>query len=185
MQYTGNDKKDISWHDITRNPAGDGKRCAGRQSVKLKRAERRYKLATRDYARLAAFRFALRKFLRFSEDAGAEAGLTGQHYQAMLILRACPEDEQVSINDLAQQLLIKHNSAVGLVDRLVTKKLVVRESSETDRRRVELRLTPRGREVLADLASMHRAELQQVGPVLERFFAELSKPPAFRESRRP
>ena len=144
--------------------------------MRLKKAEKEFKLTTADYAHLAAFRQALRGFLRFSEDAAAVAGLTAQHYQAMLILRGCPDNRRVTINDLAQQLLIKHNSAVGLVDRLVREKLVVREPSSTDRRKVELRLTGRGRQVLAKLAAMHRGELRRIGPVMKRFFAELSKP---------
>jgi DNA-binding MarR family transcriptional regulator len=152
--------------------------------VLLKKAERRFHLATRDYAQLAAFRHALRRFLRFSETAAAEVGLTTQHYQAMLVLRACPEEEPATINDLAQQLLIKHNSAVELVDRLVREDLVAREPSSADRRKVELRLTERGREVLAKLAAMHRRELQRVGPVLKRFFAELSRAPAPARKRR-
>jgi len=143
--------------------------------VQLKRAEKRFRLATRDYAELAAFRRALRGFLRFSEEAAAEAGLTSQHYQAMLVLRGCPDGERVAINDLARQLLIKHNSAVGLVDRLVQEGLIVREPSIADRRKVELRLTSRGRQVLANLAAMHRRELGRIGPDLKRFFAEISR----------
>ena len=143
--------------------------------MKLRRAERRFNLTTRDYAQLAEFRRALRGFLRFSEDAAAAVGLTSQHYQAMLVLRGCPDDRKVTINDLAQQLLIKHNSAVELVDRLVEEGLIVREASSTDRRKVELRLTTLGREVLAKLASVHRAELLRVGPLLGRFFSELSR----------
>ena len=144
--------------------------------AELRRAERRYKLMTQDYARLARFRHALRRFLRFSEDAAAGVGLTGQHYQAMLVVRACPDGKRVTINDLAQQLLIKHNSGVELVDRLADLDLIARETSPTDRRKVELRLTPRGRNVLAKLAAVHRAELQRIGPELERFFADLSRP---------
>jgi DNA-binding MarR family transcriptional regulator len=143
--------------------------------VELKKAERQFNLSTRDYARLAAFRYDLRRFLRFSEEAAASDGITGQHYQAMLILRACPEDRSTTINDLAQQLLIKHNSAVELVDRLAQEDLVVRAASSADRRKVELSLTPRGRQVLAHLASVHRRELQRIGPILKRFFAELSR----------
>jgi DNA-binding MarR family transcriptional regulator len=143
--------------------------------MELKRAEKQFHLGTPDYARLAAFRHALRKFLRFSESAAAEVGITGQHYQAMLIVRACPEGERITINDLAQQLLIKHNTAVGLVDRLARQKLVTREASVHDRRKVELRLTPRGRQLLARLAAMHRRELQRIGPLLKRFFAQLSR----------
>ena len=140
----------------------------------LKKAEERFRLATRDYAQLAAFRHALRGFLRFSEDAAAQEGLTSQHYQAMLILRGWPDGEPLSINDLAQQLLIKHNSAVGLVDRLANERLVVREASAVDRRKVELRLSARGRQVLARLAAMHRDELRRIGPIMKRFFSELS-----------
>jgi DNA-binding MarR family transcriptional regulator len=142
--------------------------------VLLKRAEKKFKLATRDYAQLASFRHALRGFLRFSEAAAAQEGLTSQHYQAMLILRGWPEGEPVSINDLAHQLLIKHNSAVGLVDRLADEGLVVREPSTVDRRKVELHLTPRGRQVLAKLAAMHRGELRRIGPIMKRFSSELT-----------
>ncbi len=144
--------------------------------MRLKSAEKRFKLTTRDYAQLAAFRYALRGFLRFSEGAAARAGLTAQHYQAMLILRACPEEQRITINDLAQPLFIRHNSAVGLVDRLALEKLIVREPSSADRRKVELRLTVRGREVLAKLAATHRRELQRIGPILKVFFADLSRP---------
>jgi DNA-binding MarR family transcriptional regulator len=141
----------------------------------LKKAERRFKLATRHYAQLASFRQALRGFLRFSEGVAAQEGLTSQHYQAMLILRGWPDGQPVSINDLAQQLMIKHNSAVGLVDRLVTEGLVVRRPSTVDRRKVDLHLSARGRQVLARLAGLHRDELQRIGPLMKRFFTELTQ----------
>ncbi|MEP7058456.1 MAG: MarR family transcriptional regulator [Caldimonas sp.] len=140
----------------------------------LKSAQRRLKLATRDYAQLASFRNTLRTFLRFSEAAAAQEGLSTQHYQAMLILRGWPDGQPVSINDLAQQLLIRHNSAVGLVDRLVKEGLVVREPSTVDRRKVELRLSSRGRHVLAKLAATHRDELRRLGPIMKRFFSGLT-----------
>jgi DNA-binding MarR family transcriptional regulator len=144
--------------------------------VLLTKAERRFHLTTRDYARLAEFRHALRRFLRFSGAAAAGAGLTTQHYEAMLVVRGWPESPRVAISDLARHLLIKHNSAVELVDRLVEEDLVVRESSSADRRKVELRLTPRGRRVLAQLAATHRRELERIGPLMKRFFAEMPEP---------
>ncbi|HYX65973.1 MAG TPA: MarR family transcriptional regulator [Burkholderiales bacterium] len=143
--------------------------------MRLRQAERRFKLTTQDYARLAAFRHALRRFLRFSEEAAAAVGLTTQHYQAMLVLRACPEERRLTIAELAAELLIKHNSAVELVDRLVQEGLVARQASLADRRKVELSLTPRGREVLAKLAGVHSRELKRVGPILKRFFGALSR----------
>jgi DNA-binding MarR family transcriptional regulator len=140
----------------------------------LETAEKRFQLTTRDYNELASFRHALRGFLRFSEALAAHEGLTSQHYQAMLIIRGWPDGQPVSINDLAQQLLIKHNSAVGLVDRLANESLVLRTASTVDRRKVELRLSSRGRQVLARLAAMHRDELRRIGPVMKRFFAALT-----------
>lgn len=151
-----------------------GRVIGGNPIVLLKKAERRYRLQTGDYARLAAFRRALREFLRFSEEAAEAAGLTSQHYQAMLILRAADQGSPVTINALAQELLIKHNSAVGLVDRLVSEGLATREPSSDDRRKVELRLSPHGRNVLAKLAAVHRAELQRIGPVLKRVIAQVT-----------
>jgi len=143
--------------------------------VSLKRADEQTELTTRDYAQLASFRHALRGFLRFSEAAAEKEGLTSQHYQAMLILRGWPEGQPISINELAKQLLIKHNSAVGLVDRLANQDLVIREQSSVDRRKVELRLSARGRRVLRRLAAMHRGELRRIGPIMERFFADLAR----------
>ena len=141
----------------------------------LRKAERRYSLRTSDYARLAAWRQGLREFLRFSEEAAEKAGLAAQHYQAMLIIRASPEGARITINDLARQLLIKHNSAVGLVDRLAKEGLVRRASSVRDRRKVELELTARGRQVLARLAATHRREIERIGTELKRLIADVMR----------
>ena len=141
----------------------------------LKKAEKRFKLSTNSYMRLAAWRLALRQFLHFSEEAAADVGLTMQHYQAMLVLRALDENG-VTVGTIAHDLLIKHNSAVGLVDRLVERKLAVREAATGDRRKVHVRLTPRGRQVLSKLAGRHRTELQRMRPVLEKLLAEITRP---------
>ncbi len=138
----------------------------------VKRA-RAAKLDTQEYQELAAFRHALRGFLRFSESAAEKAGLTAQHYQALLTVRACPEERNVTINDLAGQLLIRHNSAVGLVDRLVRQGLVAREPSPDDRRKVHLRLTAKGDRILERLAEVHREELQRIGPQLRQLLRDI------------
>ncbi|MEO7549408.1 MAG: MarR family transcriptional regulator [Ramlibacter sp.] len=142
--------------------------------MKLKKAEELNNLATHDYAQLATFRSALREFLHFSEKAAAAQGLTSQHYQAMLILRGSAEIAPVTINDMARQLIIKHNSAVGLIDRLALGGLVARERCLSDRRKVELRLTAHGRTVLARLAGTHRRELKRIAPLMERIFESLA-----------
>ncbi len=138
----------------------------GITQLRKRTARRPPPLDTPDYARLAAFRHALRRYLDFSESAAEAAGLTAQHYQAMLVVRASGESERVTINGLAQQLLIKHNSAVGLVDRLMAQGLVTRRRSPDDRRKVHLRLTAKGHRLLERLAGVHRRELDRIGPDL-------------------
>jgi DNA-binding MarR family transcriptional regulator len=132
-------------------------------------------LRTADYRRLASFRLALRRFLHFSESAAVRVGLTGQQYQAMLALHGSPDGTAATINDLARQLMIRHNSAVGLVDRLVEQKLMARERDPHDGRKVRLRLTPKGEQLFARLATVHRAELQKIGPVIYRLLGEITE----------
>src|SRR5690242_9345280 len=122
-------------------------------------------LSAATYTRLATFRRALRQFLRFSESSAARVGLTGRQYQAMLAIRASPAGG-MTIREIAQDLLIKHNSAVELVDRLGSRNLVWRERGAQDRRKVEVRLTPLGLKTLRDLASIHRQELRRIGPII-------------------
>jgi len=131
-------------------------------------------LQTADFVRLASFRYALRRFLRFSEAAAVKVGLTGQHYQAMLAIRASAQGRGIAISELARQLLIKHNSAVGLVDRLVAHGLVTRESSAEDLRKVLVRLSRKGEHVLGRLAAVHRLKLRRIGPDIHRILGELT-----------
>jgi DNA-binding MarR family transcriptional regulator len=126
-------------------------------------------LAPGEYQVLAAFRHTLRHFLSFSEAAAAEVGLAAQQYQALLAIKGCPGRDYVTINELANLLLIKHNSAVGLVNRLEAEGLVKRSVAREDRRKVNLRLTRKGSRVFERLAAVHRDELQRIGPKLSEF----------------
>jgi DNA-binding MarR family transcriptional regulator len=119
-----------------------------------------------DFERLAAFRMILRGFLHFSEGAAKAVGLTPQHYQAMLAIKGQPDRDRVTIGELAAWLLLEHHSAVGLVDRLESAGLVMRETDTLDRRRVLVSLTPHGEDVMAQLITVHRAELWELGPAL-------------------
>jgi len=118
------------------------------------------------YRTLAAFRYALRRFFRFSELAAAAAGVTPRQYQALLAVRAWSGDEPVTVGDLAEQLQLRHHSAVGLVQRLQARSLLVRGALARDRRRATLTLTPRGRRLLERLAAEHRDELRRSRPQL-------------------
>jgi DNA-binding MarR family transcriptional regulator len=131
-------------------------------------------LSDADYARLAAFRHALRDFLNFSEAAAARIGLTGQQYQALLVVRAVSLTREMTVSELARHLLIKHHSAVGLVDRLQDQGHLLRRPSPLDGRKVELRLTAKGTRVLGRLADLHRHELAQAGPQLMALLAQIT-----------
>ena len=126
------------------------------------------------YEALAAFRYSLRQFMRFSEEAAQRVGLTPQQHQALLAIRGFPGRERVLIGELAERLQLRHHSVVGLVDRLEAQGLVVREPDTTDRRKVYVSLTPRGSEILEQLASTHRDELRRLGPQLDTLLESLS-----------
>jgi DNA-binding MarR family transcriptional regulator len=128
-----------------------------------------------EYQKLAAFRYALRRFLSFSEAAAAEVGLAAQQYQALLAIKGRVGEDNVTINELAHQLLIKHNSAVGLADRLESEGLVKRSVDPGDRRKVNLRLTARGTRIFERLAAAHREELRRIGPELAEFLHYFSR----------
>jgi len=136
------------------------------------------------YARLAAFRHSLRGFLHFSESVSEKAGVTGQHYHALLALRNATEP--MTINDLAHELVIKHNSAVGLVDRLAEQGLLVRRRSPDDARKVLPQLTAKGFRVIDRLARRHLEELARVGPELAGLLREFGggRTPAAQSRRR-
>lgn len=116
-----------------------------------------------DYEALAEFRYALRKFLGFSEEAATKHGVTPQQYQALLAIEGFPGRSWVSIGELAEQMRVAHHSAVGLVDRMETLRLVKRTSAEEDRRRVRVTLSPKGRKLLEKLYVVHRDELRSSG----------------------
>lgn len=126
-----------------------------------------------DYQALAAFRYAIRRFLGFSAAAARQAGLAPQQHQALLAIKGFPADGVISIGELAERLDLRHHSVVGLVDRLVRKQLVRRLPDPRDRRRVRVRLTARGEQVLARLSSVHSEELRRLGPTLRRLLGKL------------
>lgn len=123
-------------------------------------------LSKQDYQALAAFRYTLRRFLRFSEDAARAAGLTARQHQALLAIQGFPGRERVTVGELAEHLQIHHHSAVGLVNRLSARGLVARRADSPDRRQVYVRLTPRGRRLLERLTTAHREELRHLAPEL-------------------
>lgn len=126
----------------------------------------------KDYERLAQFRHALRCFMAFSEDAARAAGLTPKQHQALLAIKGTPAGADVTVGDLANQLLVRHNSAVELVNRLELNGLLVRHHDGRDARRALLALTPKGETALLELSAAHLEELRRAGPEISSILME-------------
>jgi DNA-binding MarR family transcriptional regulator len=119
-----------------------------------------------DYEALARFRFAIRRYLRFSELAVRQAGLTPQQYQVLLAIKGAPGRDWATITDLSQQLQLRHNTVSSLVDRMLKAGLVNKVEHHRDRRAVAISLTAAGERKLEQLVAVHRAELQRMRDLL-------------------
>jgi len=117
---------------------------------------------------LEEFRYQIRRFLDFSRRAARANGLAPQQHQMLLVIAAGNCGPEPSIRQLARRLLLNHNSAVELVNRLERKSLVRRLRLPRDRRQVGVHITPRGGRLLARLTQHHLAELRSAGPELVR-----------------
>jgi DNA-binding MarR family transcriptional regulator len=135
-------------------------------------------LADGDYERLLRFRVALRRFLERSETEVRARRLTPAQHQLLLAIAGHPEHGGPTIGDVAGSLLIKHHSAVGLVDRAEAAKMVKRVPDPDDHRVVRLRLTALGRKHLDALSVAHLDELRYLAPALEGVVRTLAEHPA-------
>lgn len=124
------------------------------------------RLTLSDYQALAEFRYQIRRFLHFSEQAVKQAGLERGQYQLMLAIKGMHASVRPRIRELANRMEIRHHSAVELVNRLEAGGFVHRTRAHDDRREVLLMLTPKGEKVLAELALHHHEELRSAGPEL-------------------
>lgn len=111
------------------------------------------------YEALSDFRYQLRCFLRFSEDAARAEGITALQYQLLLHTQGFAGREWATIGELADCLQAQPHGVVALVTRCEEAGLVQRHTSAADRRQVEVHLLPAGRRKLALLAAQHAAQL--------------------------
>lgn len=124
-------------------------------------------LEQNDFEALSEFRYQLRRFLKFSEDAAQSVGLTPLHYLALLHIKGYPGQDFVTIGQLAERLQIKHHGAVALVSRCEQAGLLKRTPGREDRRQVLVRLTALGEKQLRHLAELHRNELRSLSQVFK------------------
>jgi DNA-binding MarR family transcriptional regulator len=118
-------------------------------------------LSDADYEGLLAFRDQLRRFSHWSEQQALGHGVTPAHYQLLLAIRGHPAGAP-TISDVAEHLLLRHNSVVGLIDRAVAADLVERYPDPESQRVVRLHLTPLGARKLRTLATLHLDEVNRL-----------------------
>ncbi|HTR05079.1 MAG TPA: MarR family transcriptional regulator [Paraburkholderia sp.] len=115
-----------------------------------------------DFEQLSEFRYQMRRFERFSEQAAQGEGITPLQYLLLLHVKGYPGRAWATIGELAERLQAQHHGVVALVSRCEAIELVERRVSERDRRQVEVHLLAAGEKLLARLAELHRAELRSL-----------------------
>ena len=136
-------------------------------------ARTQHQLTRADFERLLAFRISLRRFQRWSEDQARAAGLTHVQHQLLVAVKGHPGTQAPAISDLAGYLLLRHHSAVELVDRAQLAGLVRRTTDTQDARLVRVRLTGKGERILDQLTPAHLIELHSLSAVLDELVAEV------------
>lgn len=117
---------------------------------------------------LAEFRFTLRKFLHFSEEAATRVGLAPQQHQLLLQIAGAPKGTVTAVGYLAERLSLRHHSLVELGNRCEEAGLIVRQSDPDNRRHVVLKLTAEGNRLLRKLSEDHAREVYERAPQLVR-----------------
>ena len=118
-----------------------------------------------DYSQLLSFRTALRRFLRWSDDAAEAEGVAPAQYQLLVVVKGL-SDVPPSIGQIAEQLLLRHHSTSELVHRAEESGLVRTRPDASDHRLIRVALTTRGERVLAHLAPLHVEELSRLAPLI-------------------
>jgi DNA-binding MarR family transcriptional regulator len=122
-------------------------------------------LSKADFEALAEWRYQLRRFLRFSEEAAKAQGLTPLQYQLLLQIKGCKGRSWALVGELAERLQLAQHGVVALVSRCEQAGLVERVPGERDRRQVQVHLTPHGQRAVRRAARLHRGELASLSSV--------------------
>jgi DNA-binding MarR family transcriptional regulator len=128
-----------------------------------------------DFEHLLELRTGLRRFLRWSEDQARAAGLTAAKHQLLLAIKGDPNPAGPTIGDIADHLVLRHHSAVGLVDRAVKDGLVQRNPDPGSKSLVRVTLAPAGAAKLDALAEAHVEEIAHLAPTMRTLWRQLEK----------
>jgi DNA-binding MarR family transcriptional regulator len=125
-------------------------------------------ISTQTAIRAAAFRSALRSFLRTSEEIARENGLTPQRHLLLLLIKGAPDgSEQATAGELVERLELAQSTVTELIQRAEDVGLVERERSDEDARVDFLRLTQEGERRLAHVSRAHADERHRLYRMLE------------------
>ena len=127
-----------------------------------------------DYEALSQFRYLIRCFLEFSQNAARAVGLAPRQHQALLAIRGYPGGGSITVGELAERRRIKHHTTVELIDRLSEAGLVKRFADPVDHRRVLLGLTDQAEKHLTELSTAHLDELSRIEPLIRQIFPRRS-----------
>lgn len=132
------------------------------------------RISKTDIESLAQFRYALRQFLRFSERAARQAGVSPQQHQLLMTIKGMHGRTWANVAEIAERLQVSHHAAVALVTRAQNLKLVKRTQGKEDRRTVQVSLTPKGEDLIAQLAELHHQELGKLAHILLKQLQNIS-----------
>ncbi len=142
-----------------------------------------------DFEHLLDLRTGLRRFLRWSEEQAKAAGLTAAKHQLLLAVKGHSDPAGPTIGEIADYLVLRHHSAVGLIDRAEKDGLVKRAPDPSSRSVVRVTLTPVGMAKLDELTEAHLQEITHLAPAMRTLWRQLengdgtSPHPAARRSR--
>ena len=105
----------------------------------------------------------------------ARFGIEAWMYDVLATLRRSGEPYELTAGDLVRQTMVTTGAITNRIDRLEERGLVERDRTD-DRRKVVVRLTTRGRELVDDVVGEHMAtEREILSPLSRRQQADLAR----------
>jgi DNA-binding MarR family transcriptional regulator len=129
-------------------------------------------LGQSDFEHLLELRTGLRRFIRWSDQQAQAAGLTPAKHQLLLAIKGHSDPAGPTIGEIADYLVLRHHSAVGLIDRAVKDGLVKRNRDRT-KGVVRVTLTRAGEDKLDALAETHLEEIAHLAPTMRTLWRAL------------
>lgn len=126
-----------------------------------------------DFEHLLELRTGLRRFLRWSEQQARAAGLTPSKHQLLLAIKGHPNPAGPTIGEIANYLVLRHHSAVELVDRASNDGFVKRKRDASSKSMVRVTLTRRGVAKLEALTETHVQEIAHLAPTMKALWDAL------------